>query len=121
MFSTTLHPASQNFHVKMSDECANTGRICASVVWSGSQGMSMLHMWVDWTTLPLGRVILRGLVDGCLFTTGEPSTMKWPVAPESEMAYFIALHTSGLLKMVAAIGSSCKLFACTRVSHIIAT
>ena len=34
------------------------------------------------------------------------------------MAYFTALVTLGLSKMVAAIGSSCKLFTCTRDFHL---
>ena len=67
--------------------------------------MSRLHVWVDWITLSLGRVILMGLVAGYLFITGEPSAKKWSVAPGSKMAYFTALHTFSLLKMVVAIGS----------------
>ena len=37
--------------------------------------------------LPLGSVMVIGLMAGCLFITGAPSTMKWPVAPESEIAH----------------------------------
>ena len=55
--------------------------------------------------LAIGKSYLGGgLVVGCLFATGEPSTKKWPVAHESEMAYFTAQHTC-LSRMVAAIGS----------------
>ena len=81
--------------------------------------MSKLHVWVDWITFLLESDILRGVVAGCLLTTGEPSTKNWPVAPESEMAYFTALQTFGLSKMVAAIGSSCKLSFCTMVFHVV--
>ena len=56
-------------------------------------------MWVDRTTLPFGSFILMVLVAGCLFTTGEPLTKEWPVAPESDMAYFTALHTFGILPL----------------------
>ena len=66
---------------------------------------------------PLGRVIVVGFSVTLLFTTGAPLTRKWPVVPESEMAYFTALVTFDLSKMVAAIGSCCKLFACTSVFH----
>ena len=67
----------------------------------------------------VGKTYLRGLVAGCLLTTGEPSTKKWPVAPEPEMAYFTALHTFVLSKMVVAIGSCCKLLSCTMVFHAV--
>ena len=40
----TLHPASQNFLVEMRDACARPGTICASVICSGSHGMSRLHV-----------------------------------------------------------------------------
>ena len=77
----------------------------------------MLHVWVDWINFPFGRVILRGVAAGCLLATVEPSTNKWPVAPESEMAYFTTLHTFGLSILVAVIGSSCNFFSWTRLSH----
>ena len=118
MSNTPLDPASQNFRVEMSDVCTNPGTMCASGIWSGSQGTSRLHVSMDWITLPLGRVILRGFVAGCLFATGEPSTEKWPVAPESEMVYFTAQYTFCLLKLVAAISSSYKSFICMMVFHV---
>ena len=37
--------------------------------------------------LKFGIVMLIGLSSTCKFVTGAPSTRKWPVAPESEMAY----------------------------------
>ena len=58
-----------------------------------------------------------GLSGTLLFTTGALSTRKWSVAPESEMAYFTALVTFVLSKRVAAIGSSCEIFACTSYFH----
>ena len=77
----------------------------------------MLHVWVEWITFLLGKFILRILVAGCLLANVEPSIKKRLVAPESEMAYFTARHTFRLLKMAAAIGSSCKLFFCMMVFH----
>ena len=44
-------------------------------------------MWVDRMVLPLGSVIVIGLVAGLLLTTGAPSTTKCPVAPESDIAH----------------------------------
>ena len=73
-------------------------------------------MLVDWITLSLGIVILGG-VACCLLRTEEPLAKKWPVALELEMAYFTALHHFGVSKMVATIGSSCKLFTCTMLFH----
>ena len=64
------------------------------------------------------RVIFRGLVAGCLLTTGEPLTKKWLVAPELEMVYFTAQYTFCLLKLVAAISSSYKSFVCMMVFHV---
>ena len=49
--------------------------------------MSRLHVWVDRMVLPLGRVMVIGLIAGCLLITGPPSTMKWSVAPELEIAH----------------------------------
>ena len=78
----TLHPASQNFLVEMRDACARPGTICASVICSGSHGISRLHVWVDLMILPLGSVMAIGLVAGLMFTDGAPAIRKWPVAPE---------------------------------------
>ena len=76
-------PCHNFLRVEMSEACANTGTICASVIWSGSKVMLRLHVWVDWITLPLGGVILRGMgASYLLSTTGEPLTKKWAVAPE---------------------------------------
>ena len=37
--------------------------------------------------LPLDRVMVIGLITGCLLMTGAPLTTKWPVDPESEIAH----------------------------------
>ena len=93
MSNTTLHPASQNFLVEISDECERPGTMWASVIWSGSHGMFKLHVCVDMIFLPFGNRIWIGLVAFLLLTTGAPSTRKWPVAPESETAYWMACTT----------------------------
>ena len=87
MSNNTLHPASANFLVEISDKCESPGTMCASVNASGSHGISKLHVCVDWMILPLGSVIFSGDAVGLLLTTGAPCTRKCPVAPESEMAY----------------------------------
>ena len=92
----TLHPAAQNFRVEMRDECAKPGMMCASMPLCGNHGMSRLHVWVDQMVLPLGRVMVIGLIAGCLLMTGAPLTTKWPVAPESEIAHSI-LYTNRLM------------------------
>ena len=90
MSNSTLHPASANFLVDISDECESPGAMCASVNASGSHGISRLHVCVDWVLLPLGGVILSGDSVGLLLTTGDPCNIKCPVAPESDMAYCTA-------------------------------
>ena len=117
MSNTTLHPASQNFRVEMSDECASCGTICASVILSGSHGISRWHVCDDCMILPSGSLMLRGLVATFFRVTGAPSTTKCAVAPESEYAYSTCLVTRGLLNMVSAIGNSWRLFICTIRSH----
>ena len=68
-------------------------------------------MWVDWMVLPFGNVMVIGLRAGCLLVAGAFSTKKWPVAPESEIACLMDLVIRCLLKIVAAFGKWCKLFA----------
>ena len=53
--------------------------------------MSRLHVCVDVMFLPFGIVMLIGLSATCKFVTGAPSTRKYPVAPESEIAYSVAI------------------------------
>ena len=68
-------------------------------------------MWVDWMVLPFGNVMVIGLRAGRLLVAGAFSTKKWPVAPESEIACLMDLVIRCLLKIVAAFGKWCKLFA----------
>ena len=110
MSNTTLHPASQNFLVEISDECERPGTMWASVIWSGSHGMFKLHVWVDVIFLPFGNRICIGLVALFLLTTGAPSTRKCPVAPESDTAYCMACTILLVLKAKALV-LEVKLFA----------
>ena len=70
----------------MRDAWARQGTMCASVTWCGNHGMSRLQVCVDCIVPPMGNVMVTGLVPFFLLTTGAPSTRKWSVAPESEMA-----------------------------------
>ena len=45
-----------------------------------------------------------GVVATFLFTIGAPSTIKWPVAPESDMAYSTALVRRLVSKIMCACG-----------------
>ena len=86
-----MHPASQIFLVDINDACANPGTICASGTWFGSNGMYRLHVCVDVIILPFGNLILIGLSATCKFVTGTHSIRQWPVAPESDIAYSVAI------------------------------
>ncbi len=79
----TEYPASQNFAVDRSDACARPGTMCAWVAVGRSQGMSTLHVCVDFICLPSGSVMVSGCAATCLLMTCAPSAMKWLVAPES--------------------------------------
>ena len=87
MSNVTLHPEFVNFLVDMRDEWERPGTICASVTVFGSHGMSKLHVCVNCIIFPLGSVIFNGEAVNFLLTTGDPCTIKCPVAPESDMAY----------------------------------
>ena len=54
-------------------------------------------MCVDVMFLPFGMVMLIGLSATCKFVTGAPSTRKWPVAPESEIAYSVVILSLSVL------------------------
>ena len=87
MSNITLHPESVNFLLGMRDEWERPGTICASVNIFGSHGMSKLHVCVYCIIFSLGSVIFNGYDVNFFFTMGAPCTIKFPVAPESEMAY----------------------------------
>ena len=93
----TLHSDSQNFLVEINDVCANPGTMCASVTWFGSHGVYKIHVCVDVMLLKFGMVMLIGLSATCKFVTGATSNRKWPLAPESEMSYSIAVLSLSVL------------------------
>ena len=72
--------------------------------------MSRFHLCVDVMLFPFGIVMLIGLSATCKFVTGAPSTRKWPVAPESEITYSIAILS------LSVFGVFCALLEMTTVS-----
>lgn len=97
MSNVILQPASQNFLVATRDECANPGTMCASVMASGSHGISRLHVCVDLIMDPSGNLMESGEFVGLSFLTAAPFTRKCAVAPESKMAYSIGFLFSSVL------------------------
>ena len=119
MSNSSLHPASANFLVDISDKCESPGTMCASVNASGSHGISRLHVCVDWMLLPLGSVLLSGDDVGLLLTTGDPCNIKCPVAPESDMAYCTAPCNLVGCKLGAVFGRCCRLCAAPLLSTVV--
>ena len=115
----TLQPASQNFLVKISDACDNPGTMCASVILFGNHGMSRLHVCVERIFSLLGSRIWMGFVAIFLLTMGAPSIRKWPVAPESEMAYSTAFVRRCVSNIMSARGEACKLRSRMIVVHAV--
>ena len=58
---------------------------------SGMPAMSRLHMCVDLSVDLSGRLTEIGFIAGCTFFTGVLGRTKYPVAPESDMASFLAI------------------------------
>ena len=65
--------------------------------------------------LPVGRVMVIGLLARQMLVAGAFLTNKWPVAPESDIACFTDLVTCFTSKIVAACGVAWRLFAWTIV------
>ena len=87
----TLHPALHNILMEMSDVCARPGMMCASFASLGSHGMSSVQVCVDVRQYPSGRFILSGCRYIFMFVTGVPGKTKFPVAPASATAMFLAI------------------------------
>jgi len=85
------------------------------VIEFGSQGMSRLHVCVDRTWEPSGRVMVNGALAIFLFVTGAPSTKKCAVAPESNKAYWTVRWSLVGLKMVLAFGRSLNCCCSTKL------
>merc|ERR1712051_114889 len=115
--NTTLYPASQNFLVDISEACDSPGTMCALVTSSGNHGISKFPTCVEYNIVPLGILIAIGFSAGRTFTNGAPSTIKCPLAPESEIANSTCLTKVLVLKIASAFGNFLYPFACTRFNH----
>ena len=74
-------------------------------------------MCVEMIIFLFGSMILIGYVVSRIFTAMDPLRRRCPVVQESEKAHSIAFFKLSVLKMVFAIGSSCRLLACTMCCH----
>ena len=99
--------------MEIRDEFSNLGTMCALVIMLVSHRISILHVYVYFTVLPFGKEIFIGKLSGRFLTTGAPSIRKFSVATESEKSHCTACFIFGVLTLVAAIGSSLILLACT--------
>jgi hypothetical protein len=69
----------------MSNATVESGTICPSSI-VGKPGSLKLHTCVDLTTLPLGKLMVRGFVAGQIFLIGVPLNTKIEVALVSATA-----------------------------------
>jgi hypothetical protein len=84
--NVTVHPAFHNTLMPNSDAFLIPGTMCP-VNTVGRPGMVMLHVCVDLTILPSGRLTVIGLMVGFIFSMGVPSITKIDVAPVSVIAW----------------------------------
>ena len=76
----TLHPASHKTLMPINDAIDNLGTTCPTNT-IGSPGIVMLHVCVDFTFVPSGRLIVSGRIAGWRFSHGVPSVMRIDIAP----------------------------------------
>ena len=86
----TLHPVSQNLRVEIREECVSSGTMWHFVILSGGHGMSRFPVCVDLIIFPSDTSVAIGNCVILLLTIAAPSTIKCPVALESEIAHSTA-------------------------------
>ena len=91
-----LHPASHKTLIDISDAWAITGTSCARFASSGMPAMSRLLGCVGFSFVPSGRLIEKGVPDGCTFFTGVPGRTKCLVAPVPDMASSLDRYISSV-------------------------
>ena len=74
----------------ISEAIDNLGTTCPTNT-IGSPGIVMLHVCVDLTFVPSGKLIVSGSIAGCRFSHGVPSMMNIEVAPVSAIASVAAI------------------------------
>jgi hypothetical protein len=82
----TVHPVLHSTQIPMREAIDRPGTMCP-VRATGRLGMFILHVCVDVTVSPLGRLIVRGTTACFTFCIGMPSITKSEVAPVSAMAW----------------------------------
>ena len=116
----TLHPVLQNCCIDIRHECARLGIMWASVMTSGSQGISRLHMCVDMIIFQFGRTILIGCKIGQMFTATDQFARKYPVDPGSEKTHSTASSNLVVLKIMLVMGSLHRMLAQMMYFHTVA-
>ncbi len=85
-----MHPASHSTRMPINDAIVNLGTMCPVKI-TGRPGIVMLHMCVDFTLLPSGKLIVNGCDKGHKLLTGVLSMIKMDVAPVSAIAWFVLI------------------------------
>ena len=88
--NVTVYPASNNTRTPISNAIDKLGTICP-LITIGKPGIVISQQWVDFIFVPLGRLMVSGLVVRRLLSTGVPSMMKMAVAPVSTIACDVAI------------------------------
>ena len=78
----------------INDAIDNLGTMCPVKI-VGRPGIVMLHMCVDFTLLPSGKLIVNGCNEGLKLLTGVLSMINMEVAPMPTIAWFV-LNTIAL-------------------------
>ena len=93
MFSSycSLHPASHSKLIDIMDAWDRPGTMWACFDFSEIISMSRLHVCVDLSFDPSGRLTDIDFLAGCTLFPGFPGRTKCPVAPVSDMAYCLII------------------------------
>ena len=85
LVNNTLHPASHRTLIPINNAIDNFGTTCPTSTF-GRPEIVMLHVCVDFTLVPYGRLMVSGRMAGCRFLHDVPSMMKIEVAPVNSIA-----------------------------------
>ncbi len=90
LVNSTEHPALHSRRMPINDAIVNLRTMCPVKI-VGRSGIVMLHMCVNFTLLPLGKLIVNGCDDDRKMLTGVPSMINMEVAPVSAIAWFVLI------------------------------
>ncbi len=91
LVNTTEHLALHSTLMPINDAIINLGTMCPVRI-VGRPGTVMLHMCVDFTLLPSGKLIVNGCDEGRKLLTGVPSMINMEVAPVSAIVWFVLIR-----------------------------